>query len=312
MANELLTALVHANLAAAVAVLAVLVLRGTVRRQVGAEIAYRLWACVPVAALTTLVPRPEAQWIVAPGVGPDLDPLYLAAVALSRAPAVPLLAVWLTGAVLMAGLTVVRQLKFLDLAARGLAGPAVVGVLAPRIVMPADAGARFTPDEQSIIRAHERTHIARRDPRTNALITLAQCLCWFNPLVHLAAREARIDQELACDATVVAGLRGGRRRYAETLLKTQLSTCNAPLGCHWATSRAHPLERRIAALRVTAPGARRRDLGAAAVLGAITIAGFSAWTAQAPSAAEGGPGLSIVSVIQDKPMQLLIIREPGR
>jgi beta-lactamase regulating signal transducer with metallopeptidase domain len=308
MANDLLIALVHANLAAAVAALGVLALRGLVRRLFGAEIAYRLWLCIPAAALTGLVPRPAGRWIAIPGA-PDLDPLRLVSDLLSHAPSAPLLALWLAGAAVAMGVVIVRQRKFLDLARQGLAGPAVVGVIAPRIIMPADAAQRFTAEEQTLIRTHERTHVARRDPRTNGLIAAAQCLFWFNPLVHLVAREARIDQELACDAMVVAGLRGQKRRYAETLLKTQLSAFSAPLGCHWVTSRAHPLELRIAALRGTAPDAKRRDLGAAAMLAAVVVAGYGAWMAQPPSAAQGHPPWSPPQ-IESKPMQLIIIRAP--
>ena len=38
----------------------------------------------------------------------------------------------------------------------------------------------------------------------NAVVEVACCANWFNPLVHLAAHRLRTDQELACDATVIA------------------------------------------------------------------------------------------------------------
>ena len=50
MANELLVALIHLNLAAAGAVLVVLMVRPAVRRHFGPQIAYSLWVCVPAAA----------------------------------------------------------------------------------------------------------------------------------------------------------------------------------------------------------------------------------------------------------------------
>ena len=62
----------------------------------------------------------------------------------------------------------------------------------------------------------------------NAVVALIQCLCWFNPLVHLAARWIRFDQELACDAAVIAERPGLRRPYAEALLKTQVMAAIPP------------------------------------------------------------------------------------
>lgn len=285
MANELLAILLHMNLAAAGAILAVLALRGVARQQFGAGFAYCLWACVPVAAVAALFPPPAARWIPLPGTPRTL--IGQAADAVAQAPAAAILAIWIAGALCVALLIAVRQLRFLSLARRGLAGPAVAGVVTPRIVMPANADERFTPEERAIIRAHERAHIDRKDPRTNGLIALAQCLCWFNPMVHIAAREARVDQELACDATVLMRLPGQRRRYAETLLKTQLTDSLAPLGCHWVGAKAHPLEVRIQALRLPVASDRRRDWALAALASTLTLAAYGAWAAQPAGPAMG-------------------------
>jgi beta-lactamase regulating signal transducer with metallopeptidase domain len=285
MANELLATLLHMNLAAAGAILAVLALRGVARQQFGAGFAYCLWACVPVAAVAALFPPPAARWIPLPGTPRTL--IGQAADAVAQAPAAAILAIWIAGALCVALLIAVRQLRFLSLARRGLAGPAVAGVVTPRIVMPANADERFTPEERAIIRAHERAHIDRKDPRTNGLIALAQCLCWFNPMVHIAAREARVDQELACDATVLMRLPGQRRRYAETLLKTQLTDSLAPLGCHWVGAKAHPLEVRIQALRLPVASDRRRDWALAALASTLTLAAYGAWAAQPAGPAMG-------------------------
>ena len=70
--------------------------------------------------------------------------------------------------------------------------------------VPADFAARYSADEQDLIIAHERQHAARHDPAANALLALLQCAFWFNPLMHLAASRFRFDQELACDAAVMA------------------------------------------------------------------------------------------------------------
>lgn len=308
MANELLAALLHMNLSAAAAVLAVLVLRGPTRRCFGAGYAYRLWAAVPVAALAALFPPPAARWIALPGSPKPL--VVQAAEAVEHAPAMVILLLWIAGAALAASLIAARQLRFLALARQGLAGPAVAGVIAPRIVMPADADLRYTPQERSIIRAHERAHIDRKDPRINGLIAIAQCLAWFNPLVQIGAREARIDQELACDATVISRLPGQRRRYAETLLKTQLASECVPLGCHWVGTREHPLEVRIKTLALPAVSERRRDIGLGALATALALAAYAVWFAQPPGPAVGTGAWSraAVDVVQMKLHQPLSLR----
>src|SRR5258708_9874901 len=104
MAAELLSALIHLNLAAAGAVLVVLMVRQAVRRHFGPQIAYCLWVCVPAAAGAALFPAAAATRIVPPGDGPHFDPIYQASQELMHAPAAPLLGLWLAGARLAAAL----------------------------------------------------------------------------------------------------------------------------------------------------------------------------------------------------------------
>jgi beta-lactamase regulating signal transducer with metallopeptidase domain len=144
----------------------------------------------------------------------------------------------------------------------------VVGLISPRIVMPADDG-RFTPEERDLMRAHEREHVARKDTRAVAFIAALQCACWFNPLVHWAAWLLRLDQELACDAAVVRGRPGARGLYARTLLKTQLAGTPLPIGCYWPSRSRHPLEVRLALLK---PPPRSGGPGAPARAGPVTAA----------------------------------------
>ncbi|HEX2815621.1 MAG TPA: M56 family metallopeptidase, partial [Phenylobacterium sp.] len=146
MANDLLTAFIHLNLAAAVAILAVLAVRPLVCRHFGPAIAYRLWLCVPIAAGAALFPAAAATRIVPPGDGPHFDPLFLASQGLTNAPTGLLFGVWVLGAALAATAIALCQLRFLDMARRGLAGPAVAGFFTPRIVMPADAAELYSAE----------------------------------------------------------------------------------------------------------------------------------------------------------------------
>jgi bla regulator protein BlaR1 len=122
-------------------------------------------------------------------------------------------------------------------------GPALIGVWKPRIIVPSDFYTRYTTPEQRLIVAHEREHARRRDPVFNALCGLLQCVFWFNPLVHLAAKRFRFDQELACDTSVMSQHQGARRTYADAMLKTQLNGNPPLITCNWQSN--HPLKERI-------------------------------------------------------------------
>ena len=111
-------------------------------------------------------------------------------------------------------------------------GPALVGALAPKVVLPADFAERFSPEQQACVVAHERAHQRGGHAQTNLAVVLFQAICWFNPMVHLGARLLRVDQELACDAVVVERHPSARRAYAEAMLVLQSAPVAPPLGCH--------------------------------------------------------------------------------
>ncbi|CAN5227435.1 hypothetical protein BH11PSE2_BH11PSE2_18990 [soil metagenome] len=282
MMAELILGLIRANLAAAAAVVVVLILRKPVRAHFGAHLAYMLWLIVPLVAAASLLPGRPADEATSQVNALAAAVQAWSVHALSPETTLTLFSIWLRGAAVIALLIMLGQWRFLKKAAQGQAGPAIIGVLHPRIVMPADFETRFTPHEQAVIRVHERAHIARHDARANALVGLLQCLCWFNPLVHVAAALIRIDQELACDATVIERLPGERRRYAQAMLKTQLGGAALPLGCRWL---AHPLEDRVAMLAQPMPGPLARAVG----LGAVSLIGLTAaaavWTVHPPQPA---------------------------
>ena len=277
MAADLILALGRANLAEAVAIVAVLILRRPVRRLAGAGVAYGLWLAPVLAALCSLFPAPAEvalmRWA---------DPFGMAAVVSSVN--APLAAVWLAGVAASLTLLAAAQARYTRRIARGEAGPALVGVLSPRIVVPRDFGDRFDEGERKMIRAHEQAHLERQDARANAVMALLASVNWFNPLVHLAVRYAREDQELACDATVIARYPLHRRRYAQALLHSQLSAAAPPLGCHWPAPAPHPLEERIGMMRTAGPSLIRQAAGLGAVAAFALTAGLTAWAAQPPTA----------------------------
>jgi TonB family protein len=296
MSADLLVHLALATLATSAAVVAVLALRRAMRRSFGVQSAYLMWALVPLAALATgvparSVPSHAAVLVISPpATGAALVPsLPVAAVDTGAG----LLLIWFLGVVLCAALFVRQQRRFvaglgrvtrigtgLWRAERGAGCPALVGVWRARIVLPDDFDQRYPPDQRELVIAHETLHRARGDAQANAVAAALRCLFWFNPLMHRAARCFCVDQELACDAAVIARFPAARRRYADALLKTQLAAAALPAGCHWQSP--HPLKERIAMLEIRRPDRRRRASGLALVLVCGSAASYLAWAAQPP------------------------------
>ncbi len=305
MIAAILTGLAKTNLAAGVGVLLVMTLRNVVRPRFGARAAYVLWLAPLVAGAAVLLPHPL--------IATPMSPIVLSAETVAvgaadefsaQAPIAVwhtgvdvmtwVFAVWLAGALGAAALVLWRQARFsaamgrltpsdapgVFRAASPHVGPAVVGAFRPRIVTPADFETRFAPGERNLILAHEEAHLRGGDASINALACALQCLCWFNPLAHVAARALRIDQELACDAAVIGRFPDVRRAYAELLLKTQITTQALPLGCHWPARADHPLKERIAMLKSPLPRLPMRVTGMAVAVIATLTAGGLGWAAQ--------------------------------
>ena len=96
--------------------------------------------------------------------------------------------------------------------------PAVVRVLRPMIILPADGCESLSDEELESLLCHECAHVARRDNLLGVLEAIACSLFWFNPLVWLAHRRIAAAREAACDERVAdAALPAGT--YAGALAK---------------------------------------------------------------------------------------------
>jgi TonB family protein len=304
MTSDLVRELLQATLTGTVAIALVLCLRRPLRARFGAQMAYRAWLGVPLAILAVWLPAPQAPAFVAARTvvgaivsGPTS--------ALAQAPGQPstlLVALWLVGVVASISWFAVRQRRFARLverrAGRTLArvtghGPALVGWWRSHIVLPDDFRERYTRGERRLVLAHEIAHLRRGDLHAQALATALRCVFWFNPLLHVAAGAFRFDQELACDAAVLARFPRGRARYGSAMLKTQLAGFGLPVGCHWQSS--HPLKERIEMLKQPLPPRLRKLSGAVFVAALMTIGSYAAWAAQpaAPADHHAAPLTSI-------------------
>lgn len=290
MSHDLLARLWALTLIASAGVLLVLLIRPLLRRAAGAGLVYASWLLVPLLLLASAVPQP-----VQLALPVSTTPLQWVMTNASTLPELPaerasLWAIlWLAGVLMAALAFAAQQLRFQrrlgrlqglgdgvrHLACGSFSGPLLIGLLRPKIVLPVDFFTRYDAREQELILAHEAVHLRRHDSAVNLLTALFQVMFWFNPLLHFAARRVRLDQELACDAAVMAQHPGSRSAYAGAILKAALVESSAPLACHWQSR--HPLKERILELTRTPP-ARARRLAARSLLSALALgACYAAW-----------------------------------
>jgi bla regulator protein BlaR1 len=299
---DLLNGFGSATLALTAAVALAFGLSRALRPRFGAGVAYAAWWLVPTALLAVLLPAPVAELPVA--VMPTtLQPAAATAVTTPTVPFDPtpwLAALWLLGALAMAlrlwrlqrrferdlgRLRPLRDGLWQAQSSKGL--PALLGVVRARIVLPDDFRQRYDARERHLMLAHERTHRRRGDHLANFAVAALRSVFWFNPLVHLAARSFRHDQELACDQAVIAAHPDSRRAYGEAMLKTLMADRQAPLGCHWGFS--HPLKERVMQLKSPMPRPWARRVGATTVALLALGTGFAVWSAQPARAPRAAP-----------------------
>lgn len=99
-----------------------------------------------------------------------------------------------------------------------IASPLVCGLISPRILLPTRMDFENTELLRHIL-THETVHIRRKDNWVKAVMLIALCLNWWNPLVWIMSKCLSSDLERACDAAVLKGYDGeGRKAYAMSLL----------------------------------------------------------------------------------------------
>ena len=99
-------------------------------------------------------------------------------------------------------------------------GPALLGVVNPMLLLPSRFFDRFDRSEQALMIYHELAHFRRKDAWWNLLFCVLRCVFWFNPLIRLAERRFRLDQELSCDQFVISDETSSQKAlYATAMLK---------------------------------------------------------------------------------------------
>ena len=157
-------------------------------------------------------------------------------------------------------------------------GPAVIGALRPRIVVP-EWSLTLPPEQRDLMLEHERQHVVARDPLLLQGAAAIGLLMPWNLGVWWLVRRLRLAVELDCDARVLASGRNSRS-YGNLLL----DVCARRLrpGVMLAPAlfeRSSSLTRRILAMHATRP----RFAGARAALGFAAALMITAFACDMPS-----------------------------
>jgi beta-lactamase regulating signal transducer with metallopeptidase domain len=151
------------------------------------------------------------------------------------------------------------------------AGPLAFGIWRKYVVFPRDFGARYDEEERALALAHELGHHARGDLIANWAALSVLALHWFNPVAWHAFRAFRTDQEMACDARVLAGRDPAFRHvYGRAIVKAAHGGA-VSAACHLHT--INDLKGRLKMLSM-GPKSRLRVLGGVTSVAALTLAGL--------------------------------------
>jgi beta-lactamase regulating signal transducer with metallopeptidase domain len=161
-------------------------------------------------------------------------------------------------------------------------GPAVFGLVQPRVVLPRWLGA--APEAtRRLVFEHERQHLAARDPQLlAAALAMVVLLPWNLPLIW-QLRRLRFALEVDCDSRVLA--KGGDPvAYGEALLFVSQRETSAPPGAIALIERRSQLIRRIEIMTAVVHRFRRSIALGASLAGAACLLAATSITSPALAA----------------------------
>ena len=163
-----------------------------------------------------------------------------------------------------------------------LAGPAVVGVFSPEIVVPRWL-LRCSAEEQRLVTLHEREHLRAGDHLLLCAGSVAVALLPWHPAVWWMFARLRLAIELDCDARVLR--RGvGPAQYGTLLIDLASQCTGFRVGATALAEEGSNLERRLLAMNTS--GMKRSLLRAGALGAAAALALLAACEAKVPTAAQ--------------------------
>lgn len=264
MLNKLVQLYVNALLLSSLALVLILSLRPLLKRYGAPWLSYLNWLLLPLLLVAPCLPLPATQVAVVYQLVTGLPGPITAALNVVDTTsnfALYCCLVWLVGFLISLAYFAIHQWRYQSklgllqakpdycLSAHSDHSPMLLGLFPARIIMPADFYQRYDCDQQTLILAHEQTHLRHGDQWWNFAYCGLRCVLWANPLIHWAQHYFRFDQELACDASVMQAYPQQHSSYAQAMLNTVLQQNSSALSCNWQSN--HPLKERIMQLKKT-------------------------------------------------------------
>lgn len=298
--------------------LLVLAIRAPVRRAFGPGLAYALWLLPVLRMLLPPLPDSWREQSAAPVAAmSDVITYYVIdtgadapiAAATGAAPAVPAIdwmlvaaMIWAAGAAAFLGYHLIAHGRFCSrllsrarvdrTVAEGKVrvietdaahGPLAFGIWRKYVAFPRDFTERYDEQERALALAHELGHHVRGDLIANWVALIVLALHWFNPVAWRAFRAFRADQEMACDALVLAGREAAlRHAYGRAIVKSAHGGA-VSAACHLHT--INEIKGRLRMLSKTRKTSPARIATGALGLGALSLAALGL-TASGSQAAE--------------------------
>jgi beta-lactamase regulating signal transducer with metallopeptidase domain len=91
---------------------------------------------------------------------------------------------------------------------KGHLGPAVCGVLYPRILLPSGIDRVLNEREFNAVLIHELAHARRRDNLIRLVYEVSLCALWCHPFIWLVGARIALYRELSCDESVIRHAHG--------------------------------------------------------------------------------------------------------
>ncbi|WP_334056929.1 M56 family metallopeptidase [Alteromonas sp. S005] len=179
--------------------------------RLGTSLTYKLWALIPGCLIVNNLPlsmvsipsNSFARYVV--GVKPTADTIAIET----------WFTLWAVGASIITAYVLVhhfatwtsigkrRAIHTNAYYSSKAATPMLFGFIAPKVLIPFSFKSTFSQQQQALVLEHEAVHRKHCDHLWNTLALAIAILFWFNPLVWLALKSFRINQELACDHAVL-------------------------------------------------------------------------------------------------------------
>jgi beta-lactamase regulating signal transducer with metallopeptidase domain/Skp family chaperone for outer membrane proteins len=276
---------VETLVATSLLMLVVLALRGPVGKHFGPRIAYALWLLPAFRMILPPLPETVAPRTLQMLPSPMGLELLLMAPVPSAAPQAATIdwgmfaaVAWTLGALAFLGWHLLSYRRFLsrtledatqlprldrdgvEVCASPVAkGPFAAGIFLKTVVLPEDYRRRYASEELRLAIEHEVQHHRRCDMSANFAALIVLALNWWNPIAYFAHRAFRADQELACDALVLARATPDERHaYGSALLK---SACDRLPVAACALGAGDDLKRRLKMMKTYRADPKRARLG---------------------------------------------------